>query len=87
MGKYEKLIERFLTIPADFTWDELVKLLSYFGYTELTTGKTSGSRRRFLSKEQNIILLHKPHPARIIKKYMLRQVLQHLIEKGKIKND
>lgn len=84
MGKNEKLLERFLTIPADFTWEELVKLLAHLGYVELKKGKTSGSRRKFIDSEKNMILLHEPHPARIVKKYAIKEVLAHLKEKGKV---
>ena len=32
MSKAEKLIERFKNMPTDFTFDEMVKFLSIFGY-------------------------------------------------------
>lgn len=44
MSTKEKLIERFCSLPNDFTWDEMGKLLSIFGYTKGNKGKTSGSR-------------------------------------------
>jgi HicA toxin of bacterial toxin-antitoxin, len=78
MSKQEKLLDRFLTLPADFTWDELVKLLSSFGFKESVKGKTGGSRRKFSTENKLVILLHKPHPSNIIKKYSLRQVLYSL---------
>lgn len=84
MSKKNKLIDRFLSIPADFTWGELIKVLISYGYNEIKTGKTAGSRRRFVDEKGNIILLHKPHPANVVKKYALRQVVEHLQEKGKI---
>jgi hypothetical protein len=31
MSKIEKLIERFKSYPKDFTWEELVKILAYYG--------------------------------------------------------
>ncbi|HNL82125.1 MAG TPA: type II toxin-antitoxin system HicA family toxin [Chitinophagaceae bacterium] len=85
MGKRDKLIERFLSVPSDFTWNELVKLLSQYGYTEFNKGKTAGSRRKFADENNNIILLHEPHPAKVVKKYAIRQILENLKEKGKIK--
>ncbi len=42
MSKKEKLIARFLRMPADFHYDELVKLLGYFDFEEVKKGKTSG---------------------------------------------
>ena len=44
MGTKEKLIERFRSLPTDFTFDEMEKLLGYFGYERSNKGKTSGSR-------------------------------------------
>jgi hypothetical protein len=36
MTKREKLIERFLTEPKDFSWEELVNILNGFGYEQCT---------------------------------------------------
>jgi len=47
MSRKEKLISRFLSMPSDFHYDEMVKLLSYFGFEEVKKGKTSGSRVKF----------------------------------------
>lgn len=84
MGKNEKLIERFLSVPKDLTWDELTKILALYGYAEKKLGKTGGSRRKFIDKEDNIISLHKPHPGNIVKLYAIREVIEHLIATGKI---
>jgi len=32
MSRQEKLVSRMLSVPKDFTWEELVKVLSLFGY-------------------------------------------------------
>ena len=34
MSTKEKLIERFKRLPSDFTFEELVRLLSFYGYIE-----------------------------------------------------
>lgn len=78
MSKIKKLITRIKAHPVDVTWEELVKLLMYYGYTELKTGKTGGSRRKFIGPNQLIISLHKPHPGNIVKQYALKQVIDHL---------
>ncbi len=85
MSKLEKLIARFLAKPKDLTWDELVSILGYYGYVEIPTGKTGGSRRKFCDTDQVIISLHKPHPRSIVKTYVIAQILEHLKEKGKLK--
>lgn len=41
MTKREKLLDRFLTTPRDFTWAELVKVLGSFGYKQISAGKTA----------------------------------------------
>ena len=87
MSKNGKLIQRFLSTPRDFTWEELTKLLSSFGYEELKKGKTGGSRRKFIDKHKNIISLHKPHPGNIVKLYALRDVIVHLKEKGYLSDE
>ena len=84
MAKIEKLIDRFLSNPKDFTWEELTTLLFHFGYRELKKGKTGGSRRKFLDSSKNMINLHKPHPGNIIKQYQIKLINIHLKEKGKI---
>jgi hypothetical protein len=79
MSSHEKLFERFLKFPKDFTWDELKRLLGRYGYCRNNKGKTSGSRVRFEKDGSNICLdLHKPHPGNILKPYQMQDVLEFL---------
>ena len=78
MSKREKLIIRFLTLPSDFYYDEVVKLLGYFDFKEVKKGKTSGSRVKFMNKENVTIMLHKPHLSGIMKHYQLTQIKEVL---------
>lgn len=72
MSKFEKLKNRFLAKPKDFTYDELKTLLNKLGYYEVTLGKSSGSRVAFINEiSKNVIRLHKPHPGNILKRYQL----------------
>jgi predicted RNA binding protein YcfA (HicA-like mRNA interferase family) len=87
MSKTEKLLQRLLSVPRDFTWEELIKLLGLFGFEEVKKGKTGGSRRKFADKNKNVIALHKPHPGNIVKEYAIRQIITQLKEKGYIKNE
>lgn len=84
MGQIQKLIERLLSLPKDFTWAELRKVLLHFGYTEVSNGKTGGSRRKFADANKHIISLHKPHPKTIMKRYQLEEVIATLREREKI---
>ena len=87
MAQIEKLIVRLLSRPTDFTWEELVKILSHFGYRELKKGKTDGSRRKFADETKHLLNLHKSHPGNILKRYQIDLVVAALKERGKIKND
>lgn len=79
MSKIEKLISKFKSNPKDLTWDELLKILAYFGFKEITKkGKTGGSRIKFVNEDNFIINLHKPHPSNIVKQYVIKQVLEKL---------
>ena len=84
MTRKEKLLRRFLSKPKDFTWEELVTLLSSLGFLEEKAGKTGGSRRRFGSETGVIISLHKPHPQNILKMYQMEQVREILEQEGMI---
>ena len=84
MTRKDKLIDRLKSRPRDFTWDELVRLLEALGYTEAKAGKTGGSRRRFVHPIAPLIALHKPHPANVLKMYVIDAVLQMLTEEGLI---
>ena len=42
MGTKEKLKDRFLTLPKDFTFGELEKVLSAYGYTKAIKVKHQG---------------------------------------------
>lgn len=82
MSTKEKLRKRFLSMPSDFTFDEMQQLLSNFGYERSDKGRTSGSRVIFKNSDKRPIMLHKPHPGNIVKNYAMRQVLNELIEAG-----
>jgi hypothetical protein len=82
MAKRDKLISRFLSIPKDFTWLELVKLLEGFGYELNNSGKTSGSRARFIHPKYPPITLHKPHPQPALKRYQIESITSFLKQEG-----
>ena len=81
MSKKDKLINRLLKRPADFIFEEMKSLLSYFGY-ELKQGGT-GSGVKFIKAGGNeVINFHRPHPDGILKRYVLDQVLEKLRKDG-----
>ncbi len=85
MSRDEKLLKRFISRPKDFTYSELRRLLTSFGYEESQSGKTSGSRVAFIEKEsKHIIRLHKPHPNNELKLYQIDQIIDELKLRGLI---
>ncbi len=79
VAKIDKLILKIQANPKDFTWDELKKVLSHFGYEEMPQkGKTGGSRRKFVNNKKEVISLHEPHPKKIVKSYVIKQIIEHL---------
>lgn len=84
MSQLEKAKLRLLSKPNDYTYDEAKSLLEKLGYIEKTKGKTSGSRVMFINQNKDIILLHKPHPHNIMKRYSVTQLRDYLIRKGEL---
>lgn len=78
MSKKQKILSRLLTHPSDFTWQELKTLMTHLGYTEYHAGNTSGSRARFIQEHYSDIMLHKPHPLPVLKKYQIKQIVNCL---------
>ena len=84
MATRDKLLERFQQLPSDFTWKELVRFLKSFGYELESKGRTGGSRVRFVQPGCPPIILHRPHPGNIVRRYQLRQVPAFLVAEGRI---
>jgi predicted RNA binding protein YcfA (HicA-like mRNA interferase family) len=82
MDRHDKLLERFRRRPRDFTWEEPTTLLRRLGFRQVRPGRTAGSRRRFIHPDGRVISLHEPHPARILKRYQLDQIIETLEREG-----
>ena len=73
-------------MPKDFTFDEMVNLFTQFGFRLNNKGTSSGSRIEFVNDSNNdSFIMHKPHPANIIKGYMMKQASIYLKAKRYIK--
>jgi predicted RNA binding protein YcfA (HicA-like mRNA interferase family) len=80
MGTKDKLKQRFQSKPKDFTYKELSRFLSLFGYFEV---QGAGSRVVFKNKDtEHKIKLHKPHPGTILRYYQLDLIEKELKERG-----
>jgi hypothetical protein len=85
MTKEEKLIDRLLAQPKDFTYLELRRLMISLGYIEDSRGRSSGSRVAFFHpRTSRILMLHKPHPGNELKVYQVRLVIDFLKGTGDI---
>lgn len=85
MSKKDKLLERLKQRPKDFTYDEAKRLLENLGFKEYNKGKTSGSRVNFCHDNiRTKIELHKPHPKKILKGYVIKNLIEQLKEIGVI---
>jgi hypothetical protein len=79
----KKVVQRFLSRPRDFTFDELRVLLAGLGCKESRSGRTSGSRVAFIREESgHIIRLHRPHPDPVLKFYQLVEIEEELRKEG-----
>lgn len=79
MSQIDKLITRFKSIPSDFSFTELSKLLNHFGFEESSKGMTSGSRVGFIRiSDLAKINLHKPHNGNSISKITIREIIKSL---------
>lgn len=85
MGQFEKQIERLKSVPSDYTFNEIQKVLIHLGYRLCSKGRTSGSRLMFFrDSDAAKILVHKPHPGNIMKEYSIKQILEQMKEYGDI---
>lgn len=76
MSTKEKLIERLLSLPKDFTYAEVVRVFKIFGFVEHSKGTTSGSRVQFYRNDNQSYIMHKPHPSTIVKERALVQLVE-----------
>lgn len=82
MTKQEKLLNSLISKPADFTYNELIRLIRSFEYEEL---HGSGSWVVFSNQEiKHNIKSHKPHPGNVLKRYQIDLIIQELKTKNLI---
>lgn len=84
-GNKRKTYRTFQVVTSNFTFEEMERLLSIFGYEKSNKGKTSGSRVIFKNGDKRPIMIHKPHPGNLIKGYAMKQVLNDLMDADFIK--
>jgi len=83
VSKKQKLLRRLTSKPKDFTWSELVSLMTALGFD---MEKSSGSGRRFILEETGAVLfIHEPHPRKILKPYQVHDAVVLLEREGILK--
>ena len=83
MSQLEKLEQRLLSRPKDFTCLEAERLLIAYGYRKDTRGKTSGSAVRYVKKGgPGGFYLHRPHPGNALKRYQIEELIDFLKKEG-----
>ncbi len=89
MSQADKLLERLLSKPNDFTFSELETLLSGLGYIKSNLGKTSGSKVCFINKQTRCtVRLHRPHHrGDSLKDYQINLVIDELTRTEVINDD
>ena len=83
MSSKEKLVKRFLSLPRDFTFDEVVRLFALFGFVLSNKGHSSGSRVAFIHSDE-VFTMHRPHPENIVKRGTLQNIKEYLENKNLI---
>ncbi len=75
-NKHRKTLQKIMTTPvlASICFDELVVCMLAMGYT---LEQREGSRIAFIIQDEELSL-HKPHPNKEIKKYVVRNVAQFI---------
>ena len=79
MSTKDKLIERFKSLPSNFTFDELKVVMSRCGFIMQNQGATSGSRIAFTNGVL-AIKMHKPHPSKIVGRKTLKSIKDFLTD-------
>jgi hypothetical protein len=76
MAKQQKALERLLAKPSDFEWRELIGVMESFTYELKRSG---GSSRKFIHPvSRATLMMHEPHPSKVLKAYQVKEAIQFL---------
>lgn len=82
MARWKHVEEKLKNFSKDITFTEIVTLLEHYGYKLDNSGRTSGSRIRLVKDCHSDILLHKPHPQKHLKAYVVKHLHEIIKEEG-----
>lgn len=75
MSKFEKLINEILSLSKDLRFNELKKILEFYGYT-MTSPKSGSSHYTFRKPGCNPITIPKHEPIKKIYVEMVKEVVE-----------
>lgn len=85
MSQIEKLKNRLLNRPKDFTMEALDRLMLGLGYVKWKSGKTAGFKVEYNDeKSGKDLVLHSPHPFTSFKPYAVQRIIRFLEETGRL---
>lgn len=84
MSQWDKLLERLKNMPADMRFNELRKILEYYGYT-MTAPKGGGSHYTFRKPGCPPITIPKHEPIKKVYVELVRKAVEQ--EDSKNEND
>lgn len=78
MSHFDKLLQRILTLPKDVRFEELKKILEYYGY-EMSNPGTGGSHLTFRKKGCAPITIPKSSPIKVAYVKLVKEVIEREI--------
>lgn len=75
MSKWEKLLEKLYSLSKDMRFEELRKILEYYGY-EMKAPRSGSSHYTFRKKGCNPITIPKHEPIKKVYVEMVRDILE-----------
>ena len=75
MSKWDKLLNRILSLSKDMRFQELKKVLEYYGY-QMTAPSSGSSHYTFRKSGKNPITIQKHEPIKKIYVEMVRKIVE-----------
>ncbi len=82
MARWKVIEDKLKNCNKNISFQEIITLLEHYGFEQNNQGKTSGSRVRFTHKNHSDILLHRPHPSKELKEYVIKDLHNYFEQEG-----
>lgn len=82
MARWKMVEKKLKQCSKDITFEDIISLLEHYGYIQDNKGRTSGSRVRFVYDGHADILLHRPHPQKELKEYVIKDLHSIMEQEG-----